>query len=115
MHIFTKNRNFGDNIHHQMKSKKHIVFPRQQKLLEVMGENLKLARKRRGITSIQAAERAAIDRGTLRKIEAGDPSVSLGAYINVLRVYNLQEDISKIAADDPLGRKLQDLAILSNA
>jgi len=92
--------------------KKHIVFPKQLQLLEVFGENLKLARKRRKLTVIQASERASVDRGTLRKIERGDPSVSLGAYINVLRVYNLQEEILKIAADDPYGRKLQDLETL---
>ncbi|MFI5160507.1 MAG: helix-turn-helix domain-containing protein [Sphingobacteriales bacterium] len=95
------------------KFKKHIVFPKQLQLLETFGENLKLARKRRKLTVIQASERASIDRGTLRKIERGDPSVSLGAYINVLRVYNLQEDILKVAKDDVYGRKLQDLETLS--
>jgi transcriptional regulator with XRE-family HTH domain len=94
--------------------KKHIVFPKQIQLLEVFGENLKLARKRRKLTIQQASERASIDRGTLRKIERGDPSVSLGGYINVLRVYNLQEDILKLAIDDVFGRKLQDLTTLSN-
>ncbi|HTD98510.1 MAG TPA: helix-turn-helix domain-containing protein [Mucilaginibacter sp.] len=95
-----------------MSFKKHIVFPKQMKLLEEFGENLKLARKRRKLTAIQVAERAGIDRGTLREVEKGNPSVSLGAYINVLRVLNLQEDILKVAADDTFGRKLQDLSIL---
>ncbi|RYE18555.1 MAG: XRE family transcriptional regulator [Sphingobacteriaceae bacterium] len=96
-----------------MALKKHIVFPKQQKVLELFGENLKLARKRRRLTSLQAAERAGIDRGTLREVERGNPSVSLGAYFNVLRVYNLQNEILKIASDDPIGRKLQDLEILA--
>ena len=96
-----------------MPAKKHIVFPKQKKVLELFGGNLKLARKRRRLTSLQVAERACIDRGTLRKVERGSPSVSLGAYINVLRVYNLQDEILKIASDDPIGRKLQDLEILT--
>jgi transcriptional regulator with XRE-family HTH domain len=96
-----------------MPVKKHIVFPKQKKVLELFGENLKLARKRRRLTSLQVAERAGIDRGTLREVERGNPSVSLGAYFNVLRVYNLQEEILKIASDDPIGRKLQDLEILA--
>jgi transcriptional regulator with XRE-family HTH domain len=96
-----------------MSLKKHIVFPQQQKVLEVFGENLKLARKRRKLTSVQVAERAGIDRGTLREVERGNPSVSLGAYFNVLRVYNLQDEILKVASDDPMGRKLQDLEILA--
>lgn len=78
----------------------------------MLGENLKLVRKRRKLTSQQAAQRAGMDRGTLRKVEQGDPSVSIGAYINVLRVYHLQEDILKLAGDDPFGRKLQDMEIL---
>jgi len=94
-----------------MTTKKVVLFPKQKDLLAIMGENIHLARKRRKFTAIQVAERAGIDRGTLRKVEAGDPSVSLGAYVNVLRVLNLQKDILKIAADDPLGRKLQDLKL----
>jgi len=95
-----------------MNTKKHIVFPKQVKLLEIFGENLKLARKRRKLTMVQVSERADIDRGTLREVEKGNPRISLGAYINVLSVYKLQEDILKIASDDVLGRKLQDLDIL---
>ena len=78
-----------------------------------MGENIKLARKRRKLTSIQVAERAGIDRGTLREIERGNPSVSMGAYFNVLRALNLQDDFLKIAADDEFGKKLQDLKLLT--
>jgi len=45
-------------------------------------------------------------------IEKGDSSVAFGAYFNVLRVLGLQEDILKLASDDDLGRKLQDLELL---
>jgi transcriptional regulator with XRE-family HTH domain len=96
-----------------MNTKKHIVFPKYLKILGVMGENIKLARKRRKLTSMQVAERAGIDRGTLREIERGNPSVSMGAYFNVLRALNLQDDFSKIAADDEFGKKLQDLQLLT--
>ena len=96
-----------------MNTKKHIVFPKYLKVLEIMGENIKLSRKRRKLTSIQVAERAGIDRGTLREIERGNPSVSMGAYFNVLRALNLQDDFLKIAADDEFGKKLQDLQLLT--
>ena len=72
-----------------MKSKRVVVFPRYQKIWDQLGENIKLARKRRKLTAIQLAERAAIERVTLRKIELGDPSVSMGAYFNVLKALNL--------------------------
>ncbi len=77
-----------------------------------MGENIKLARKRRKLTTIQVSERAGIARSTLYLIEKGNPSVAFGAYFNVLRVLCLQADILKLAADDELGRRLQDLELL---
>lgn len=96
-----------------MKSKKQVLFPKHQKILEKVGENIKLARKRRDLTTIQVSERATIDRSTLVRIEKGDSRVSLGAYFNVLRVLGLQDDFLKIATDDEFGRKLQDLKLLS--
>jgi len=95
-----------------MKTKKQILLPKFQKLLEQMGENIKLARKRRNLTSIQVAERAGINRSTLYHIEKGNPGVSIGAYFNVLRVLGLQDDFLKLAADDEFGRKLQDLRLI---
>ena len=96
-----------------MKSRKQILFPKYQKILEQVGENIKLARKRRKYTTIQVAERANIDRSTLYEIEKGNSSVSLGAYFNTLRVLGLQDDFLKLAADDDYGRKLQDLELTS--
>jgi len=94
-----------------MKRKKQILFPKYQKMLEMVGENIKLARKRRKLTTIQVAERAAIDRSTLYEIEKGSASVSMGAYFNTLRVLGLQDDFLKLAGDDEFGRKLQDLKL----
>ncbi len=45
-----------------MSSKKQIIFPKLAKLMEQVGENIKLARKRRKLTTIQVAERAGIAR-----------------------------------------------------
>lgn len=96
-----------------MRVKKVVVFPVHMKLMQQLGENIKLARKRRKLTTIQVAERAAINRSTLVEIEKGNPSVSMGAYFNTLRVLGLQNDILKLAADDEYGRKLQDLALIA--
>jgi transcriptional regulator with XRE-family HTH domain len=95
-----------------MNSKKQILLPRHQKILEVFGENMKLARKRRKLTTIQVAERADISRNTLYLIEKGTPGVSMGAVFNVMRVYGLQDDFLKLAADDELGNKLRDIELL---
>jgi len=95
-----------------MKSKKNIIFPKHQEIMECFGENIKLARKRRKLTTVQVSERADINRTTLYQIEKGNPKVSIGAYFNVLRVLGLQDDFLKLAADDEFGRKLQDLELL---
>ncbi len=97
-----------------MNSRKQIVFPKYQKVLEQLGENIRLARKRRSLTTIQVAERAGIDRTTLYHIEKGNGSVSISAYFNTLRVLGLQNDFLKLAADDEYGRKLQDLSLIGN-
>lgn len=95
-----------------MTTRKQIIFPKYDKVLGQMGENIKMARKRLKINMIQVAERADIARSTLYLIELGNSSVAMGAYFNVLRVLGLQDDFLKLAADDDLGRKLQDLELL---
>ncbi len=95
-----------------MSKKKQILFPKHKDILKQMGENIKLARKRRKLTQEQVAERADIVRSTLYLIETGNPSVTIGAYFNVLRVLGLQDDFLKLASDDEFGRKLQDLDLL---
>lgn len=94
-----------------MTSKKQILFPKHQQILHQVGENIRLARKRRKLTATQVAERANIDRTTLYNIEKGNGSVSMAAYFNTLRVLGLQDDFLKLAADDSFGRKLQDLEL----
>ena len=94
-------------------TRKQTIFPKYNSILEQMGENIKLARKRRKLTTTQVAERADITRATLVKIEKGTPSVAFGAYFNVLRVLGLEKDVLKLASDDELGRKLQDLDLLT--
>ncbi len=95
-----------------MATRKQIIFPQHLIVLEQMGENIKLARKRRKLTTIQVSERAGIARSTLYSIEKGDASVAIGAYFNVLRVLGLHNDFLKLASDDIQGRKIQDLDLL---
>jgi transcriptional regulator with XRE-family HTH domain len=95
-----------------MATRKQVIFPKYDSLLQQTGENIKLARKRRQLTAMQVAERADISRTTLYQVEKGEPRVAMGAYFNVLRVLGLQQDILKLAGDDEFGRKLQDLKLL---
>ena len=80
--------------------------------LQLMGEQIMLARKRRHLSMQDIAERATVTRLTVSKVEHGDPTVSIGIYARVLFALNLGKDISMIAADDALGRQLQDAELL---
>lgn len=93
-----------------MGRKSIVVLPQTQKLLTQMGEQIRLARLRRHLSSELVAERANVSRATITAIEKGTPSVSLGAYAAVLHAMGgLERDLLLIAKDDELGRKLQDL------
>lgn len=88
--------------------KKVTISPRLEDILKAVGENIKLARLRRKITTTMLAERADISRVTLRKVENGESGVSMGVYANVLFCLGLEKALQLLASDDPLGRRLQD-------
>jgi len=90
-----------------------VVFPKNRRILAALGENIKLACKRRGLSQSQIAERTGLSRLTIRNIEQGKPSVSIGHYVLVLGILNLAGDLEKVASDDVLGRKLQDIQLIS--
>jgi transcriptional regulator with XRE-family HTH domain len=87
------------------------LLPRISRLLRGYGENLKLARLRRKYSAETVAQRAGITRKTLSRVERGDSAVALGIYARVMQVLRLEEDLGKLAVDDPLGRKLQDTGL----
>jgi transcriptional regulator with XRE-family HTH domain len=89
-----------------------LLLPRLRRLLEQVGGNLKLARRRRKQSAAVVAERAGISRKTLYRVEQGDPAVALGLYARVLQALRLEQDLALLGADDALGRKLQDAALL---
>jgi len=95
-----------------MKQKKTVLLPSLQKVLNVFGENIKLARLRRKLSAEQVAERANISRSTLWLIEKGTSGVAMGTYLQVLFILGLEKDFLQVASDDTLGRKLQDTELL---
>ena len=86
-------------------------LPAVRRILVEVGENLRLARRRRGFSMTLVAERAGMSRPTLRALERGEASVTLGALANVLHSLGLEKDLLQIARDDELGRKLQDIEL----
>lgn len=96
-----------------MNKRKLVLMPSSQKVLTAFGENIKLARLRRKLSAEQVSERANISRVTLWQVEKGSPSVAMGIYYQVLFVLGLDKDMLKVAADDILGRKLQDAELVT--
>ena len=92
--------------------RKAVVFPKNQKFLGLMGENIELAIKRRGYNKTLLSNRTGLSRVTIGRITQGDSSVSIGHYLAVLSVLGLAEDLTLVAKDDELGKKLQDIALL---
>jgi len=88
--------------------RKPILLPKQRRILRTVGENIKYARLRRKLSTEQVAERANISRKTLYEIEKGSETVSIGSYLQVLLVLGLENDLTSVAKDDELGRKIQD-------
>ena len=90
-----------------------ILLPKYQRILKTLGEHLQLARKRRGLTAIQVAERAGMSRLTLHSMETGAPGVTVGNLLRVLAALGLEKDLEQVAMDDVLGRKLADAKLLT--
>lgn len=91
-----------------------VVFPRQQRILEQLGENIELALKRRHISQDLLHQRTAISKPTLRRIIRGDSTVSIGHYMIVLSVLGLENDLGMVASDRELIGKLESIAKLKN-
>ncbi|MGH8278936.1 MAG: helix-turn-helix domain-containing protein [Gammaproteobacteria bacterium] len=87
------------------------LLPRLIRLLRELGGKLRAARLRRAYTAETVAQRAGIGRPTLLRVERGDPAVALGVYARVLQALGLENDLGQIAANDELGRKLQDAGL----
>ena len=89
--------------------KQNVLYPKAKNALQTLGENLRLARRRRRkITAVMMAERANISVMTLRSIERGAPNVSMCNYMAVIACLGFLDDIKAVAANDLLGRELQD-------
>lgn len=91
---------------------KRPLLPKHQRMLQEMGSQLRLARLRRNITSMEMAQRTSLGRNTITNIESGDESVAMGSYFRVLIALGLESDILCLAKDDELGRKLQDAQLM---
>lgn len=85
-------------------------LPRKlEQKMQVVGEQIRLARLRRNLSIAQIAERATCSPLTISRIEKGSSTVSIGIYLRVLYALQLDDDILLLAKEDSLGRALQDI------
>lgn len=92
--------------------KEVVLYPREKRMLVQVGRQIRLARLRRKASCELTAQRAKISRATLWKIEKGDPTVSMGAYLSVLFALRLEKDILLLAKEDEEGHEMQDERLL---
>ena len=81
-----------------------------EKALHKLGRDLRDARKRRRVKMQLQSDRAGISRITLSRIEKGDPSVCMGAYMQVLFVLGMENRIGDLvdATTDKIGRFMEE-------
>ncbi|HKB83936.1 MAG TPA: helix-turn-helix domain-containing protein [Burkholderiales bacterium] len=70
-----------------------LVAPTDQKRLALLGERIRTARKRQRVTAVAAAQTAGISRVTLHRIERGEPTVAVGAWVAVATALGLNFDL----------------------
>lgn len=79
--------------------------------MQIVGEQIRLARLRRNLSIAQIAERATCSPLTVSRIEKGTPTVAIGIYLRVLYALQLDDNILLLAKEDVIGKALQDLRL----
>jgi DNA-binding XRE family transcriptional regulator len=77
-----------------------MMPPLVQAHLRQLGEDLTIARKRRGESRRHWAERIGVSEPTLMRMEKGDPSVAFGIYATALWLIGRSNELTKIASPE---------------
>ena len=64
--------------------------------LEALGKRIRAQRKRFAVAATTAAEAAGMSRVTLHRVERGEPSVTMGAYMSALAALGLALDVTDV-------------------
>jgi len=91
------------------KSSQASLLPSVEAPLRELGQHLRAARQARGWTIVETAARVVVSPATYKRIEAGDPSVSMSAWANTLSQLQLLSQLVAVAApaNDVLGEALR--------
>ena len=77
----------------------HISPILERQLLLQLGDRIKRLRRAQRLGTVEVSARAGLTRNTLRSIEAGDPSPSIGAYLRVMSVLGISGELALLAGD----------------
>ena len=66
--------------------------------IELLGQNIAIARKRRGESQAQWARRLGVSQPTMARIERGDPAVAMASYVMCLWLINPTASVSDLIA-----------------
>ncbi|MBU0681699.1 MAG: helix-turn-helix domain-containing protein [Proteobacteria bacterium] len=72
-----------------------------------IGRNLRLARKRRRKTIAEAAAMVGVSVSTIKRVEAGDPSVKFGVFLALAEVFQLDTIHFAEPESDAIGLTLE--------
>ena len=94
------------------KATRGTKLPRKlEQKMQIVGEQIRLARLRRNLSISQIAERATCSELSVMRVEKGTPTVAIGISLRILYALQLDDDIMSLAKDDSLGRTLQDMGL----
>lgn len=94
-----------------MRSSLHDVLPPVvRRALSKLGQDVANARRRRNLTLAMMAERMAVAKNTYRRVEKGDPTVTMGVYAMALFVLGFGSSLGEVldARRDEIGLQLDE-------
>ncbi|NBX28913.1 XRE family transcriptional regulator [bacterium] len=95
-----------------MESRTSMPLPARDALRR-LGRDLAVARRKRRISTADMASRLFVSRGTLWRLERGDPSVAMGTLATAAFILQLHDRLAAVAAPDrdALGLELDAAAL----
>lgn len=83
--------------------------PEVARVLDELGEGLKIARQRRRQSQADFAERLMVSRATLQRMERGDPSVALATWVAAAWLLGRLSDFQRVFNPDydEAGKRLE--------
>lgn len=74
-----------------------LLPPKLRRMLATLGEDIRNARRKRGLTVAMMLERVGVAKSTYLKVEKGDPTVSMSVYAMTLFVLGFADAFAHVA------------------